>query len=368
MKRRGRILLRLAALLLILPSAALPEGAWYTFTESDVPERLAFLVDDADYSGTVTMTFLGDCTLGGEESSRGSAIGFFRRVEDNGTDFPMRYLSALTRTDDITVANLEGVLTDRKLTKVDKEYNFSGPTSYTEILTGAEIECVTLANNHSHDYGNPGYADTKDALKTAGVAYFGTDCVAVWDNGEGLRIGFTGVSFSISGNRAKALARQTDLLKKLGCAAIVTVMHAGQEYVYKPNGTQRAIADRAIADGADLIVGHHPHVVQGYEIRKGVPVIYSLGNCSFGGTTHAKDSDATVLRAELRFENGKLAETVLRFFPISITSDRQYNNYSPAFLTGADAVRVLDKLRDSTGNGFGPFDEQGGAAVVCPAE
>ena len=340
-------------------------GTWYTFTEDAPPEQMGYLVNE--YTGTVTVTFLGDCTLGGEEKSRNSSLGFFRRIRDNGYEFPMRNLSALTASDDLTVANLEGVLTDRKLAKVDKKYNFSGPTDYTEILTSAGIECVTLANNHSHDYGDAGYADTKAALAFAGISFFGTDCLAVWQNEDGVLIGFTGASFSVSGNQGKRYERQMELLRSLGCAAVITVMHAGEEYTYTPNSYQKQIANLALKSGASLVIGHHPHVVQGYEILSGMPVVYSLGNCSFGGTTHAKDSDALVVRAELRFEEGVLAETVLRFYPISITSDSHYNNYSPAFLTGKDAGRVLQKLKDSTGNGFEPFDEKNGAAVFCPA-
>ncbi len=355
----------LAILLAGLFSHARAAGTWYTFSEENPPLQLGYLV--SDFTGTVSMTFLGDCTLGGEESSRNSALGFVRRIRENGYDFPMRYLSRLTASDDVTVANLEGVLTDRKLTKVEKEYNFSGPTAYTRILTGAGIECVTLANNHSHDYGDAGYADTRAALEAAGVSYFGTDCMAVWQSDEGVLIGFAGAFYSVSGSRGKQYDRQMEILRDLGCAVIVTVMHAGTEYVYEPNGYQKAIAARARKDGSSLVIGHHPHVVQGYEILSGMPVVYSLGNCSFGGTTHAKDSDALVVRAELRFEDGIHEETVLHFFPVSITSDSHYNNYSPMFLAGKDAQRVLTKLEKSTGNGFEPFTEEDGAVVRIPS-
>ncbi len=349
---------------LLLPLSAVASGTWYTISDQTTPEPLGFLV--SEYTGTVTVTFLGDCTLGGEESARNNALGFVRRVEENGLDFPLRNLSVLTSRDDLTVANLEGVLTDRALKKVEKKYNFSGPTTYTGILASGGVDCVTLANNHSHDYGEEGYQDTKNALDAAGICYFGTDGMAVWQNEDGLLIGFTGVSYSLSGDRAKRFARQVELLRSMGCAAIITVMHAGTEYAYTPpDEYQRQITERALKNGVDLLVGHHPHVVQGYEILGNMPVVYSLGNCSFGGTTHAKDSDALVLQADLRFEDSELKGITLRFYPISITSDTRYNNYSPCFLSGKDAARVLKKLEESTGNGFGEFTEADGAAVVC---
>ncbi len=353
----------LLGLITLLPGAGLASGRWITFTEENPPENLGFLVNE--YTGSVTMTFLGDCTLGCDDTTRRMKVGFIQRIADNGLDFPMRYLSALTATDDLSIANLEGVLTDRELEKVDKKYNFSGPTAYTGILTSGSIECVTLANNHSHDYGDAGYQDTKDALAAAGVAYFGVDCMAVWQSDDGLLIGFTGVSWSLTGDRTKRYARQVALLRELGCAAVVTVMHAGTEYDYEPvNNYQQDIVRKARENGVDLVIGHHPHVVQGYEIRGGMPVLYSLGNCSFGGTTRARDSDALLAQAEMHFDEGALSGMTLRFYPIAITSDDRYNNYSPIFLTGRNARRVITKLEKSTGNGFDTFDEEAGVATV----
>ena len=356
-------LLLLLPLFFLLTVGAKADGTWYTL-QGDPPDGLGYLV--CEYSGDITITFLGDCTLGGEEKSERSALGFVRRIRDNGTGFPLRYLSRLTLTDDLSVANLEGVLTDRDLQKVPKEYNFRGPAFYTEILTKAGVECVTLANNHSHDYGDSGYADTKAALGDAGVCWFGTDAPAVWRNEDGLMIGFAGISYSLSGNRYKAFQQQVETLRQLGCSAVVAVMHTGTEYEYTPDTRQKDTAKRAISCGADLVIGHHPHVVQGYDIVDGVPVVYSLGNCSFGGTTHAKDSDALAVQAVLSFSDSELRNITLRFYPISITSDERYNNYSPSFLTGKDAERVLKKMRDSTGRDPGSFDEETGAVVSVP--
>lgn len=357
-------LLPLLLCLVMLSSAAGASGRWTTLTEDAVPD---YLVLDDDYSGAVTITFLGDCTLGGEEKSRGSSLGFVNRVKQAGLASPLHELSRLTLYDDLTVANLECVLTDRSLEKTEKKYNFSGSAAYTEILTSAGVDCVTLANNHSHDYGEAGYADTKAALESSGISWFGTDAPAVWCSGDGLLIGFAGVSYSLSGSRYENYLRQTEMLKSYGCAAIITVMHAGTEYSYSaPDAYQRQIVSRAAECGSCLVVGHHPHVVQGYDIVNGIPVVYSLGNCSFGGTTHAKDSDALVLQAVLTFEEGVLKEISLHFRPISITSDDHYNDYTPRFLSGTDAQRVLDKMKKSTGMDPGPWSEDTGAAITIP--
>ena len=356
--RRGVPLLLLAAMLLAAP-AARASGTWMRIPEEETGN---YLVQE-EYTGTVKITFLGDCTLGGEERSRNAYRGFFRTIERNGYDWPFRNLKKLTAADDLTVANLEGVLSDRDLEKVNKTYNFMGPTAYTEILKNGSVECVTLANNHSHDYDLAGYKDTKKALETAGVAYFTAEDPVIWQNEEGLMIGFIGVSMSLSGNKAREFAKQADALRHAGCAAVITVMHGGTEYDYVPDGYQRQIVSRALPGGTDLVIGHHPHVVQGFEIRDKVPVVYSLGNCVFGGNLNPRDHDALAVQAELSFREGTLDQVTLHFYPISVSGEANHNDYSPVLLTGTDAERVLEKMKNSTGNDPGPFHETEGAVV-----
>ena len=362
MRKRVPALLLAAALVLSAPLCARASGGWITVSGEPSPEDGGFLVQE--YTGTVRVTFLGDCTLGGEEKNRNASRGFVRTVEKNGMAWPFRNLAALTETDDLTVANLEGVLSDRDLTKVKKEYNFIGPTAFTEILKAGSVECVTLANNHTHDYDNAGYGDTKKALEDAGVAYFGTDATAVWRNEEGLMIGFLGVSGSLSGNRAKEYAKRAEDLRNMGCTVLVTVMHAGTEYASEPDGYQKQIVNKALACGTDLIIGHHPHVVQGFEVRDGVPVVYSLGNCVFGGNLNPRDHDALAVRADLSFREGVLEGITLHFYPISVSGEASRNDFSPVLLSGAGAERVLKKMEESTGVSPGAFDETEGAAVT----
>ena len=179
-------------------------------------------------------------------------------------------------------------------------------------------------------------------------------------------IGFLGVSGSLSGNRARDYAERAEMLRAAGCAAVITVMHAGTEYASAPDSYQEQIVNRAINCGPDLIIGHHPHVVQGYEIRNGVPVVFSLGNCVFGGNTNPKDQDALAVQAELAFYEGELENIILRFYPLSVSGIPGRNDYSPVLLEGADAERVLEKMEKSTGVSPGTFDSAGGAAVSIP--
>lgn len=363
---RKAILLLAVLLLPVWTVSASASGEWLAFSGDTDPGELLSPVQE--YTGTIRITFLGDCTLGGEEKNRNAARGFNRVVEQNGFEYPLRNLAALTAADDLTVANLEGVLSDRDLPKVKKTYNFKGSTAYTGILKAGSVECVTLANNHSHDYDTAGYQDTKAALEEAGIAWFGTDRPAVWQNEDGLMIGFLGVSGSLSGNRMKEYQKQAEWLHTIGCAAVITVMHAGTEYASEPDGYQQQIVNRALDCGTDLIIGHHPHVVQGWEERGGVPVVYSLGNCVFGGNTNPKDHDALAVQAELSFSEGELEAITLHFYPISVSGESGRNDYSPVLLEGADAERVLEKMEESTGVSPGSFDPSAGAVVNVPVK
>jgi poly-gamma-glutamate synthesis protein (capsule biosynthesis protein) len=148
----------------------------------------------------------------------------------------------------------------------------------------------------------------------------------------------------------------------MGCGAVITVMHAGTEYDPKPDGYQRQIVAKA-APVSSLIVGHHPHIVQGVEDRDGVPVVYSLGNCVFGGNGNPKDHDALALQAELHFDEGELTGITLHFYPISVTGEANFNDYSPVLLEGKGAERVLRKMEESTGVSPGMFDRETGAVM-----
>ena len=352
----------LFALLLFFTCSAAASGTWYTFPTDSPPPGLGFRITEA--SGTVTVTFLGDCVLGGETSTRKWDRGFFRRVRDQGYEYPFRGLTALTLSDDLTVANLECVLTDRDLPKAEKAFNFSGPAAYTGILTAGGVECVTVANNHSKDFGTDGYNDTRRALAQASVAYFGTDDLAVWESDDGLLIGFIGVSGGLSGRAEKIYRAQARALRDIGCHAVITVMHVGQEYSYTPNATQRRVAAIAAEEGSALVVGHHPHVVQGYEMIGDVPAVYSLGNCAFGGNRNPEDYDALALQADLTFEETRLTGVRLRFYPISVSGSKNANDYSPVLLSGRDAERVLEKMTKSTGYGFTPWSAETGAEAT----
>ena len=344
--------IRYAAACLAACAALVLGGAraeWYVFETDKPPEALLdAAMQVSGFSGEVTLSFLGDCTPGGESKAANSRGGFVQTALREGYDYPFQNLASLLGSDDVTVVNLEGVLSDRKLDRVKKTFNFKGPADFATILPLGGVELAGLSNNHTMDYGAEGYADTKAALEAAGVAYFDSDHVAVWAH-DGVMIGFTGSAFSLSTGAQKNLRTQMEVLRDVGCQLIVHSMHAGTEYEREPTSQQKTVAAHAVDMGADLVVGHHAHVVQGYALLEGVPVAYSLGNAVFGGNRDPRDYDALLLQAVFRFEEGVPDGVRLVFHPISVSGETGYNNYQPVLLSGEDAQRVLEKMEASTG-------------------
>lgn len=344
------------------PAWAEQAVAFYTFSAEEVPPALlttAMQVHTQNVS--MILTFGGDCTLGGEPSGVNGAKGFGGVVRKHGLSYPFSGLESLFATDDVTVVNLEGVLSDnRKDPAPGKTFHFIGETRYAAILSLGSVECVNLANNHVMDFGRRGYKDTLRALNAEQVAYFGEEMVTVAEK-NGMRVGFTGSTANLSERRREALARQMEVLRSVGCQWIVHTIHGGVEYDAQPSARQRAAAAFAVENGADLVVGHHPHVVQGMELLQGVPVLYSLGNCCFGGNLRPRDMDACILRAELSFKEGELQSMGLTLWPIRISGDKGSNNYQPVLAAGKDARRVMDKLQKSSGVELKPYVEGQGA-------
>ncbi len=344
-------------------NCALAKTAVYTFSAEQIPAELldtAMQVSGGDVA--ITLTFAGDCTLGGEESDANSVKSFASMVKFHGMGYPFAQLQPLFGSDDLTVVNLEGVLSDRDLEKTPrKQFNFIGQAEYAQVLSQGGVECVNLANNHTFDYGQEGFQDTVAALKAQGIGYFGESAVTVLEK-DGVRIGLTGSLFALGETQKAVLAKQLEALRRVGCQWIVHTLHAGVEYDEKPSPKQKAVAEFVASQGVSLMVGHHPHVVQGMDLLGKMPVLYSLGNCSFGGNLRPKDYDACVLRAEVRFSAGELQSLGLTLFPIRISGENRYNNYQPVLLTGKDAERVMKKLQQSSTMPLSPFKEGEGAA------
>lgn len=303
---------------------------------------------------TILLTFAGDCTLGGAESTRRWESSFDSLAAANGTDAFFAGLLDLFATDDATVVNLEGVLADSAAgAKGNKNFRFRGATAYAGILKDASVEVASLANNHAEDYGSKGLSSTQSALETAGVRWIRrTDYTLV--EKDGIRVAVFGVDAVGFRKLKKAICAEIVRVKAEDEAdAVVAVCHSGKEYVPKHYAVQTNTAEALVDAGADLVIMHHPHVVQGIAFYKGATVCYSLGNCVFGGNTRIQSKTyyrthpatslyGLVARAELRFSDaGEYLGQQVDLYPIFTSGDRQINDYRPRIVTGEDALKVF---------------------------
>lgn len=292
------------------------------------------------------LTFVGDCTLGSDRSNYGAKYSFIDTVgEDYG--YPFRNVEEYFKNDDFTIANLEGVLADEGKHS-GAMFTFRGPTAYTKILTGSSVEAVTLANNHSMDYGKDGYASTKKALDEAGVTYVEKDNYAMYTTESGLKIGMYAIAFTMDGTDMRA---KIGKMRSEGADIIIVAAHWGVEGSYRPSGEQTNFAHACIDYGADIVYGSHPHVLQKIEVYKDKPIFYSMGNFCFGGNHWPPDLDSVVLQQEvIRDENGEVYLGELRIIPVSCNSLKTgQNNFQPTpYAEGSDLYkRVISKLDGS---------------------
>lgn len=298
---------------------------------------------------SVKMSFAGDCTLGNYAGQAYS--GSFNQEyanQGNDTTYFLRNVKGVFEQDDLTIVNLEGPLTTAT-SHAEKQFAFSGPYEYADILTNGSVEMVSLANNHSEDYFAQGMADTKNILDEKGIGYFGyeTSCVK---EVNGIKIGFLGYrSMSVSMNneqgRATIKAAIEDLKNNQGANAVVVFYHWGIERDYSANDDQRELAKFSIDSGADLVVGSHPHVIQGVEEYNGKQIVYSLGNFCFGGNRNPSDTDSMIYSITMNFTDGKFTSETHEIIPCSITTSSSRNNYQPTILEGSEKQRVLDKIQ-----------------------
>ena len=158
---------------------------------------------------------------------------------------------------------------------------------------------------------------------------------------KGVRIGFCG--FSAWDVELATVKTQISELKAR-CDLVIASFHWGKEGKNKANSTQIQYGHAAVDAGADLVLGHHPHVVQGIETYKGKYIAYSVANFCFGGNRNPKDKDTFILQQTFLVTPDSVKDGGLMVIPCSISSKKGTNNYQPTPLEGAEAFRILDRI------------------------
>lgn len=296
---------------------------------------------------SLTLSVVGDCTLGTDETfDYDTSLNVY--YENYGADYFLQNVKDIFSTDDLTIANFEGTLTDSD-EREDKTFAFKAPASYASILTGGSVEAVNTANNHSHDYGDQSFNDTLAALDDAGIVHFGYDETAVMDV-KGIKVGLVGI-YELYDHleREQQLKDNIAKVKADGAQLIVVIFHWGNETETVPDSNQTTLGRIAIDEGADLVCGHHPHVLQGIETYKGRNIVYSLGNFCFGGNSSPSDMDTMIYQQTFTIDaNGVKKDNVTNIIPCSISSAAYdgYNNYQPTPAEGDEATRILGKINE----------------------
>lgn len=296
---------------------------------------------------SLTLSVVGDCTLGTDETfDYDTSLNAY--YENYGADYFLQNVKDIFSSDDLTIANFEGTLTDSD-EREDKTFAFKAPASYASILTGGSVEAVNTANNHSHDYGEQSFNDTLAALDDAGIVHFGYDETAVMDV-KGIKVGLVGI-YELYDHleREQQLKDNIAKVKADGAQLIVVIFHWGNETETVPDSNQTTLGRIAIDEGADLVCGHHPHVLQGIETYKGRNIVYSLGNFCFGGNSSPSDMDTMIYQQTFTIDaDGVKKDNVTNIIPCSISSAAYdgYNNYQPTPAESDEATRILGKINE----------------------
>lgn len=296
----------------------------------------------------LVLTLGGDAVLGTRESWWQKEESLPSYLAEKGMAYPFSGLMDIFAADDMTFVNLECVLKgDNAGEDKSKEYRFRGLPEYAQVLRESAIEQVNIANNHYIDYGIAGRDATRKALEEAGMPYSGFGYTYVWEQ-DGHRIGFAGCRETTYKNDHDIIRRDVAELRRAGCDVIIYSCHWGTEYRANHNDMQESMAREAMLAGVDVIVGTHPHVVQGIGIAGNTVVLWSLGNLMFGGTHEMKTFDATLAQVRLRFDGDRYVGCTVSYIPILTSSAAPDNDFHPVIAEGKDRERILEKIQADT--------------------
>ena len=322
-----------------------------TATPEPTPEPLY----QPDGSIEITLTAVGDVTIGRNVQHKGTSI-FEKELKkkNNDPNFIFRNVKDIFKSDDLTIANFEGVLGE-KLTppssKKNNDFLFLASPDYSQILSNNGIEAVTMENNHINDFGDDGINSTIAAMESAGVVWANKNHMAVYET-QGIRIGMLAYQIvpPLRSDEMQADALQTqvasDIAKAKQTCDIVTVsFHWGKELDYAPRNEspyrQVTLGRAAIDAGADLVLGHHSHRINPIEKYNGKYIVYSLANCSFAGNNKPSDMCTFIFQCKFRIRDGQIIDNPFRIIPCRISSRRDYNDFAITPYTETENIKTV---------------------------
>lgn len=302
------------------------------------------LIEDTRDIKSLTISATGDCTIGWDDRyAYKGRYDYYLKENNNDYGYYFANVKDLFSKDDLTIVNLEGTFTDYDV-KVKKAFNFKAPKEYAQVLTLGNVDIVSFANNHTHDYGETGYNDTLAALDEINMPYYGYTKYLIKEV-NGIKIGFFAL-LDIYGERFTEVDKALNYLKENNCDLIIASMHWGIEYDYEQSKEQVKMGHYLIDNGVDLVIGHHPHIIQGIEKYKDRYILYSLGNFSFGGNSLPRDMDTYIYQQTFTFQNGVLQlDDNIKIIPTYVSSVKSPNNYQPTIIEGDRKEEVMLKIK-----------------------
>lgn len=275
----------------------------------------------------ITLSFVGDCMLA-SESGQTSSLYFNSFAEKADQSYFFEKVAEYFKNDDFTIANCENVFTDKKLTKTGKGYTpaywYKSPTVNAGIFKVGYVDILSVANNHTYDYGEEGANDTKAALEAQGLI-FGDDNAPVILEKDGIKIWLYLCTMYAEWNANEIC----DMIKEASENTDYQIVyyHGGTEHQFVPDEWRIRASRKMVNAGADLVIGAHPHVLQPIEEYNGATIIYSLGNFLFGGARQTTDPYKTnrtiIYQQTLSVKDGKIIQTEYKIIPCY-----QYKNIS----------------------------------------
>ena len=304
-------------------------------------------IDEHTY---ISISAVGDCTLGVDINGLGGG-SFDDEFEKSGRDYAHFFenVRPIFENDDLTIVNFEGTLSQRG-ERQDKEYAFRGNPLYAKILYEGSVEAANLANNHSMDYGEIAFNDTRLHLEDSGITAFGKSEYKIIEI-KGIKIGLIGTSLLTYIERVN-FSKVMENLKLENPDIIIASFHWGEENMNTPTSDQIQFAHLAVDLGADLVLGHHPHILQGIEKYNGKYIAYSLGNFCFGGNRSPKDKDTMIFGYKFCFKDEVrvFEKEEANIIPCSISSVKERNDFKPSLLSSDEYERVKNKIISLSGD------------------
>ena len=293
------------------------------------------------------LSFVGDCSFGTyPEAKKENHFDYvFENVAKGDFEYFFKNCHAFFRTDDLTIANNETAITIR--TKMqNKLWRIKSDPMYTKLYPMTDIEVVNLANNHTYDCFKEGYDDTLESLEDNNVEYFDADHVLIKEI-KGLQFVFIGYDIRQSQVSPSAKQEVIDAIKrhKTENNFVVANIHWGREYSEQPLAYQKEYAYAFLDAGADLIIGSHPHIMQGIEKYKDKYIVYSMGDFLFGADPDLESRDTSIFRIRVNTETKKVALEIYPFFENSDGVKSGYNNFQPLPLFGNETDTIFSYLK-----------------------